>query len=266
MTGLLRVDNVSLGFAPTGSWARLVRRRTRPAPILDDVCLAIDRGGAVAIMGRSGSGKSTLARIVAGLLPPDSGDVLLDGRSRGAFRGRRARLAWHRAVQLVQQDTRGSLDPRMRVGAQIEEAMAIHGLGTRAGRRTRAADLMDRVGLPEALADRRPGALSGGQRQRIVIARALALAPRLLVCDEPTSALDDAARERVLGLLEDLRRRDGLGLMIVTHDPHVADRLADLTLHLVDGRLSRDGAAAQDQGCDAASSTSPAATFLGKSV
>ena len=154
----------------------------------------------------------------------------------------------------------------MRVGAQIEEAMAIHGLGTRAGRRTRAADLMDRVGLPEALADRRPGALSGGQRQRIVIARALALAPRLLVCDEPTSALDDAARERVLGLLEDLRRRDGLGLMIVTHDPHVADRLADLTLHLVDGRLSRDGAAAQDQGCGAASSTSPAATFTRKCV
>lgn len=214
---------------------RLSPRRPAPARlVLDRVSFALEAGEAIALMGPSGSGKSTLARMIAGLLRPQSGQLLLHGKPY-AYRDR---LSLHRSVQLVQQDTRGSLDPRMRVAAQIEEAMAIHGEGTRKSRSEHARDLMAQVGLPEALAQRRPAELSGGQRQRIVIARALSLAPRLLICDEPTSALDDAARDRVLDVLDGLRRRDGLGLLVVTHDAHVADRLTQRRLILSAGQLA----------------------------
>ncbi len=210
--------------------------------VLKGVSFDLAAGCCLALVGESGSGKSTLARIIAGLIRPDRGDVVFDGHRHSDRRDRQARLRLHKTIQLIQQDTRGALDPRMRVGDQICEAMAIHRIGTRAWRRTRCAGLMARVGLDPSLAVRHPGSLSGGQRQRVLVARAMSLAPRLLVCDEPTSALDVENKGMFLDLIQTLQREGGLTVVLVTHDLRVAVRLADRIAVLHQGSIVESGA------------------------
>ena len=224
---LLEVDNLSKDFRAGGHTVRAV----------DDVSFLLRQGETLAVVGESGSGKSTRARIIAGLVAPDTGDVVFGGRSHRSRRTQAERRALHREIQLIQQDTRGSLDPRMRVGAQIDEAMIIHGIGDRAERAERRESLLTRVGLDVSLAARFPAALSGGQRQRIVIARALAVMPRLLVCDEPVSALDDGAQSRIVSLLQQLQRQERLTMIFISHDLHLAARLADRVAVLYKGEI-----------------------------
>jgi ABC-type glutathione transport system ATPase component len=198
----------------------------------------------VGLIGESGSGKTTIARAVLRLLPVAGGEVTWEGRSVHALRGRELR-AYRRAVQVVLQDGSEALDPRMRVGSSVAEALAVHDIVPRPARAGRVADLFAEVGLEAGLADRYPHELSGGQRQRVSIARALAVEPRLLVLDEPTSALDVTVQARVLALIERLRAERGLAYLLITHNLAVVDRLCEQCLVLRDGRVVETGPTAQ---------------------
>ena len=214
-----------------------VRRPLFGAPVelaaVDGVSLAVRRGETLAVVGESGCGKSTLARLLVRLLEPTAGTVLHDGRDVATLPAAELR-ALRRRLQFVFQDPFSSLNPRMKVGALIEEPMAAHSIGSRAERRERAAALLARVGLPPEAAGRHPHEFSGGQRQRIGIARALATGPEVVVADEPVSALDVSIQAQVVNILEDLKRDLGLTLVIVAHDlaviRHMADRVAVMYL------------------------------------
>jgi peptide/nickel transport system ATP-binding protein len=234
-TALLRLDGICVHARERGGVLGFLRPRWRP--ILSCVDLIVREGEAVAVTGPSGGGKSTLAAVIAGLLQPSSGRVLFAGRDLLADRRISGPTAG-REIQLVFQDHAGSLDPSWRVGAIVAEPLLAHGLvdGRRAARAAAAA-LLERVGLDATLAESLPGELSGGQKQRVALARALAARPRLLVLDEVTSALDVATRAEILTLLEEVRDTAGVSLLVVTHDPVVARRLADRILLMAEGRL-----------------------------
>ncbi len=197
------------------------------------VDLAVEEGETFAIVGESGCGKSTLARVLTRLIPASGGVVRYAGRDLGGLKPAQIR-ALRREVQFIFQDPFSSLNPRMTVGALIEEPLRIHKIGTRAERRARVAQLLERVGLPAQAASRYPHEFSGGQRQRIGIARALASGPKVVVGDEPVSALDVSIQAQVVNLLADLKREFGLTLVIIAHDlaviRHMADRVAVMYL------------------------------------
>ena len=206
---------------------RVLRSRRRTALALDDVDLDIGAGEAVAVVGRSGSGKTTLLGALAALDRPDKGTVLRNGDDVWTLRERRRR-AVRRRTALIFQDPLASFDPRHTVRQVIAEAGPYDD------------DLLRYVGLDPAMAGRRPATLSGGERQRVAIARALAQEPTVLLADEPTSGLDVLTRERILRLLADLRRDHGHTIVLVTHDLHVARRVADRVVVLDGGRIAED--------------------------
>jgi oligopeptide/dipeptide ABC transporter ATP-binding protein len=192
------------------------------------------RGGEVlGIVGESGSGKSTLARLILGLIPVDRGGIEFAGIDVTSAVGDRMK-AYRRGMQIVFQDPLGALDPRMRIGQSLLAPMAQHRIGTRADREARVLELLELVGLDDSFLDRFPAECSGGELQRVVIARALSLDPQLLICDEPTAALDASNRAQVLNVLEDLRNRLDLSLIMISHDLRlisvVSDRIAVMYL------------------------------------
>lgn len=213
---------------------------------LDGVDLRVHRGDRLGIVGGSGSGKSTLLRLLLALEAPSAGSVRFEGASVTTRRAPQlARL--RRRVQVVFQDPRGSLDPRMKVGTAIAEP--IRALGLRDDVAARTTELLGLVGLPPGAAARYPHELSGGQRQRIAIARALAPRPEVLLADEAVSALDVSVRAQVLNLFDDLVARFGLTLVFVSHDLGVVRHLCSKLAVLHDGRIVEEGAT--DQVCDA---------------
>ncbi len=197
------------------------------------VSLKIRRGETFAIVGESGCGKSTLARLLTRLIRPTGGSVRYEGRDLGLLSAKEAR-AIRRDLQFIFQDPYASLNPRMTVGALIEEPLRVHKIGSKAERRAKVAALLARVGLPAQAASRYPHEFSGGQRQRIGIARALASGPKLVVGDEPVSALDVSIQAQVVNLLADLKEEFGLTLIVIAHDlaviRHMADRVAVMYL------------------------------------
>lgn len=203
---------------------------------LVDVSLRLARGETLGIVGESGSGKSTLARIATGLVTPDAGRVVLRGADFGSLKRREMR-AMRRIIQIVFQDPFSSLDPRQRIGAALEEVLAVHGIGSRRERRDRADDMLRRVGLDPAARARYPHQFSGGQRQRIAIARALVLGPEVLICDEPVSALDVSIQAQILNLLARLRQEFNLTILFISHDLSVVAHLADRIGVMYAGRL-----------------------------
>ncbi|MER5335748.1 ATP-binding cassette domain-containing protein [Micromonospora sp. NPDC002717] len=214
------------------------RRRT----VLRDVGATAAAGECLAVVGRSGSGKTTLARCVAGLHPPTGGRVALAGRRLDPHLDRRDRrdLA---AVQYVFQDARASFDAYRPVLDQVARAARRLRDATDAEARRTALRLLDQVGLAEHTVAGTPDRLSGGELHRAALARALAGEPRVLICDEITAGLDGDARERVLALLDDLRRRRDLALVVISHDRDVVARLADRIVVLDGGRVVEQGRA-----------------------
>ncbi|MEV7283484.1 ABC transporter ATP-binding protein [Streptomyces sp. NPDC093252] len=211
---------------------------------VDDVSFRIAGGETLGLVGESGSGKSTTARMVLGLTEPDAGTVRFEGEAWSGVpererRGRRTR------IQVVHQDPLGSFDPRHSVRRILGEAVARAGVARGRARTARVAELLDQVGLPAALTERRPLELSGGQRQRVAIARALATGPRLIVCDEPVSALDVSIQAQVLDLLAELRRELGLALLFISHDLGVVHHVSDRVVVMKDGRLVESGPVGQ---------------------
>ncbi len=197
------------------------------------VSLALHRGGVLGIVGESGSGKSTLALAMLGLLPPDSGEVLIDGAPIASLG--RARLA--RLVQPVFQNPNAALNPARRIGPTIRQPLDIHRIGGRAARREAVRLAMQRVGLPARLEHALPAELSGGQRQRVAIARAIVLRPKVLICDEPTSALDVSVQAQILNLLQDLREQDELSYVVISHNLAVIEHVATEVAVMYLGRI-----------------------------
>ncbi|MDN3494549.1 ATP-binding cassette domain-containing protein [Planococcus sp. APC 4015] len=206
---------------------------------LDDADLDVRQGSSVGIIGESGSGKSTLVRLLLALDTPTSGTVEFDGRPVDG-RERARSLHWlRRETGIVFQDPYASLDPRMSVGRIIGEPL--WALGIDGDRRARVREVLGDVGLESDMAERFPHEFSGGQRQRIALARAIVHRPRLLVGDEPLSALDVTVRAQILALLADLRARDGLTLVMVSHDIGVVQNLCDEVVVMKDGRIVEEG-------------------------
>lgn len=214
---------------------------------LDGVSLEVHAGQRLGIVGESGSGKSTLIRLMAGLDRPTSGVVSFEGQSISGLK--EGRLGFLRAaVQLVFQDPRSSLNPRMTVGSIVTEPLRsrhVRGALDPVDAGARLREVLDAVDLPPDAASRYPHEFSGGQRQRIAIARALAPDPRVLIADEPVSALDVSVRAQVLNLLADLVAARGLTLIFVSHDLSVVRHLCDSVVVMRSGRIEEQGPAEQ---------------------
>jgi ABC-type glutathione transport system ATPase component len=235
---------VSFGRRTGSRLRRWTGTGTAPREVVavDGVSLAVAADETVGLVGESGSGKTTVARAVVGLVLPDAGEVLLDGARVGPVGWRTA--AHQRAVQMVFQDPRSSLNPRMTVAAIIGEAWRTHPASAPPGdRATALRQLLDDVGLDESVARHRASELSGGQCQRVSIARALAVKPRLLVCDEAVSALDVSVQAQILRLLADLRRRHHLAMLFISHDLGVVHQIADRIAVMRRGVLVEEGQA-----------------------
>ncbi|MFG3438200.1 ABC transporter ATP-binding protein [Nonomuraea sp. NPDC047897] len=246
MTTLLDVDGLATHFPlPRGPVGALRRAPRRVVRAVDGVSFTVGAGELVALVGESGSGKTTTAQSVLRVVDPSTGTVRFRGQDITAL-GRRALKPVRRHMQVVYQDPYESLDPRFRIGRSVAEPLVVHRVGTRAGRRELVLAALERAGLTpaETFAGRYPHELSGGQRQRAAIAAALVLGPDLLIADEPVSMLDVSVRAGVLGVLDELRR-DGLGILMITHDlstaAHHADRIAVMYL----GRVVEEGPAAE---------------------
>ncbi|HEU4969553.1 ABC transporter ATP-binding protein [Sphingomonas sp.] len=208
-----------------------VRARYGRQEVLHGLDFAVPTGGSLGIVGESGSGKSTLGRLIAGLVRPSAGHILIGGKP----------AATSRSVQLIFQSPAGALNPRRSCGASVAEA-----LQPRFGLRSTAADVRDwfeLAALDPALMERRPAQLSGGQKQRVAIARALAARPRVLVADEITSALDLSVQASILNLLRSLRDRFGFTLIFISHDLPVVRYLCDDIAVMCGGRIVEAGAA-----------------------
>ena len=214
-------------------------RVARVVHAVDDVSLTITAGTTLAIVGESGCGKSTLARCMVGLMRPTSGAIVLDGEDLTIP----ATLREHRrAVQFVSQDPLSALNRRRSIGAAIVQAMKVHGIGDDAkSRRSRAADLLEQVGLRRDYMNRRPTDLSGGEMQRAVIARALAVEPSVLVLDEPTSSLDVSVKATIANLLLELQSTLGLTYVVITHEIDLARHMSDRVAVMYLGRVAEDG-------------------------
>ncbi|GAA3341233.1 ABC transporter ATP-binding protein [Curtobacterium pusillum] len=216
-------------------------RGARAVHALRGIDIAVHAGETVGLVGESGSGKSTAARVALGLVKPTSGSVHLFGSDLRTARGR-DRRALRSGIGVVLQDPVASLDARMSVAECIAEPLAVHRRGmSSADRRKRIDEVLDAVRLPTALASRAPRELSGGQRQRVSLARALVLAPRLLVADEPTSALDVSVQETVLEVLRELQGDLGFACLFVSHDLAVVQQFAERVVVMRQGVVEEQG-------------------------
>jgi oligopeptide transport system ATP-binding protein len=215
-----------------------------PVRAVDGVTFSIAEGETFGLVGESGSGKTTTGRCILRLIEPTSGAVRFRGEDVLQFSRARMRQA-RRDMQIVFQDPYSSLNPRMRVGDIVEEPLLIHRIGSKAERRTRAAELFTLVGLDPAQLSRYPHQFSGGQRQRIGLARALALNPSFIIADEPVSALDVSVQAQVVNLLMDLQQQLKLTYLFIAHDlrlvQHICSRVAVMYL----GRIVEMGETAR---------------------
>ena len=207
---------------------------------VDDVNLEIGRGEIVALVGESGSGKSTIARLLARVYKPTRGEIYFEGRPLSSLRGRKQRLAYASDVPMVFQDPYSSINPAYRITHGIKRALRLHRRGLGRGEVER---VLDSVGLvpPAKMVGKFPHELSGGQRQRVGFAQALAFSPKLIIADEPVSMLDVSIRIGLLNLMSDLREREGVSFLYITHDVASARYIADRVLVMYAGHLVEEG-------------------------
>jgi len=233
-TPSLAVEDLVIEFAKARSLADVVTG-THPPSVraVDGVSLTVREGETLGLVGESGSGKSTIGKAILGLNQPKRGTIRFEGKTF-AERNEREQAAFRRRVQMVFQDPYSSLNPRLKIGSAIAEVLRFHAIVPPTEIDAEVLRLLSLVGLPAAMAERRPRELSGGQRQRAGLARALAVRPSFLVLDEPVAALDVSIQAQVLNLLGDLKRELGLTMLFVAHElgvvRHMSDRLAVMYL------------------------------------
>jgi peptide/nickel transport system ATP-binding protein len=229
MTAVLDARGVTRTFAIS----RGLFARAHTLTAVADVSLSVSKGEVLAVVGESGSGKTTLARMLLGLLPPTSGEVVIDGAPLSAL----PRRALAQRIQPVFQDPYSSLNPRRSVLSIVAAPLEVQRLGSMKERRDRALAMLARVGLSRRQADGYPSELSGGQRQRVAIARALVVEPEIVLLDEPTSALDVSVQSQILNLLLDLREDLGLTYIFISHNLAVVEHMADRVAVMYLGRI-----------------------------
>jgi oligopeptide/dipeptide ABC transporter ATP-binding protein len=230
VTGLQRIYGDKAAF-----WSS-----ARPIRAVDEVSLAIRPGETLGLVGESGCGKSTTGRLIVGLDRATDGEILFDGEDVTRLDA----AAWQvkrRDIQIIFQNPQSALDPRMTLRRQIREPLDLHAIGPREGRSDAVLELMRAVSLAPELADRYPHQISGGQAQRVVIARALALRPRLIVCDEPVSALDVSVQATVTDLLMALQQAHGIAYLFISHDLRVVKKLSHRTAVMYLGEIVEEG-------------------------
>jgi ABC-type dipeptide/oligopeptide/nickel transport system ATPase component len=218
-----------------------------PTPAVDDVSFSIARGETLGLVGESGSGKSVTAFSILRLLQPPGritgGRVMFEGRDLLKLTEGEMREVRGAGISLIFQEPMTALNPVMRVGDQIAEALLVHGKASRAEARARATELLEAVKIADPTQRVRdyPHQLSGGMRQRVMIAIALACRPPLVIADEPTTALDVTIQAQVLELLRELKARFNLALLLITHDFGVIAEMADHVAVMYKGRLVEHG-------------------------
>jgi peptide/nickel transport system ATP-binding protein len=235
---LLRTEGLTRHFRVGG----LLSRQSLHA--VDDVSFEIGRGEIVALVGESGSGKSTIARLLARVYKPSHGEIYFEGKPVSTLGSRGARLAYSSDVAMVFQDPYSSMNPAYRITHPIGRGIVLHRRDV--ARRAREGEVeraLGEVGLmpPGRIAAKFPHELSGGQRQRVGFAAALSVRPKLIVADEPVSMLDVSIRIGVLNLMSELREREGLSFLYITHDVASARYIADRVLVLYAGHLVEEG-------------------------
>ncbi|HTR27916.1 MAG TPA: ABC transporter ATP-binding protein [Puia sp.] len=235
---MMRVEDLRVWYASRRTWLGKPVAYTKA---VDGVSFEVRRGEVLGLVGESGCGKTTLGRSLLRLVEPTDGKIAFEGTDWTGLRP--SALAARRSqIQLIFQDPYSSLNPRLRVGPAIAEAMMVHGIGADdRTRRKRVIELLEKVSLGADHYDRYPHAFSGGQRQRIVIARALSLRPSFLVCDESVSALDVSVQAQVLNLLNDLRREFGFTVVFISHDLSVIRYISDRIMVMNKGRIEEMG-------------------------
>ncbi|MEV1011954.1 ABC transporter ATP-binding protein [Streptomyces sp. NPDC049881] len=240
-TPVLSIRDLSVSF----------RSGTGEVPAVKGVSIEVLPGRTVAVVGESGSGKSTTAAAVNRLLPPGGritgGQVLFDGRDLAQLSEREMVAVRGAQIGFVPQDPMSNLNPLMRIGDQIAEALEVHGLAAGKAAHTRVTELLDMVGIPDPArrANQYPHEFSGGMRQRALIAMGLACKPRLLIADEPTSALDVTVQRRILDQLAELIEEMGTSVFLITHDLALAAERADSIAVMYHGEIVESGDAAR---------------------
>ena len=237
---VLCLDDLSISYARPRLSDRLLGRKSKRLPNVDDISISIGRGETLGLVGESGSGKSTILKAIAGLLPPAGGMVTFDGtvlprlvENRGSEHLRR--------IQLIFQNPDDSLNPRHTVAEILEQPLKLYFGLSGAALRSRSAEILERVRLGAHYLDRLPSQLSGGEKQRVAIARAFAADPSIILCDEVTSALDVSVQAAVLNLLNDLKQTHDTTYIFVSHDLAVVRALSDRVAVLYQGRLCEIG-------------------------
>lgn len=220
---LLEIKNLVKNFPVKGGFFGRVKAQVQA---LRGVDLCLEEGKTLGLVGESGCGKSTLAKAILRLVRADEGSIHFQGKNLLESKGSSLRKL-RKDLQIVFQDPYSSLNPRMTVGATLEEGWKIQGIGSKTQRQDKVADLLKKVGLPPEAAYKYPHEFSGGQRQRVGIARALSLLPKLIVCDEPVSALDVSIQSQILNLLIDLKEKFTLTYLFISHDLKVVQHISD---------------------------------------
>lgn len=234
---IIQTKDLELWFPQRGGVFGRVQSHNKA---VNGISLDIFKGETLGLVGESGSGKSTLGKAILNLHRPTGGSVFYKGQAINTLSDREMRpLRQH--LQIVFQDPMESMNPRMAVGAILEEPFIIHGIGTAKERQQYVYQLLDRVGLNKRAAEKYPHEFSGGQRQRIGIARAIALEPEFIVCDEAVSALDVSVQAQVLNLLLDLQEEMDLTLLFISHDIAVVRHMSDRIAVMYQGKIVETG-------------------------
>ncbi len=238
---LLRVENLSVSF----------RTSAEPLQVVDGISFSVARGETLGLVGESGCGKSVTAQALLGLLPPKkslvSGSIQLDGQELTTLEIDQWRKVRGRKISMVFQDPMTSLNPLLTIGAQIREVVALHQKLSGKALEEEATAWLAKVGIPDPLArlNAYPFEFSGGMRQRVLIALALSGRPDLLVADEPTTALDVTIQAQILELLRKLQEEFGMGMIFITHDLGVVERISDRIAVMYAGRIAETGPSSQ---------------------